>query len=84
MSFLVAVGLFLPQVSTLDILAFMEYLLQAGMSASNISNHLAAIRSICIICTCDTALFRDNRLPLFIKAVKLNIPFQPKLIFIND
>ena len=77
LSFLVAVGLSLPQVSTLDILAFMEYLLQAGMTAANITNHLTAIRSYCIIYSIDTTPFRDNRLPLFIKSIKINRPFQP-------
>ena len=38
-----------------------------------------AIRSMCIIYNCDTTPFRDNRIPLFIKAVKLNRPLQPKL-----
>ena len=79
-----ALGMSLPQVSTLDVLAFMDYLLQAGISASNISNHLTAIRSMCIIYGCDTALFRDNRIPLFIKAIKLKRPLQPKLTFAID
>ena len=82
MSFVVALGLSLPQRSTLDLLAFIEYLLQSGMSASHISNHLTAIRSMCIIYNCNTTPFRDNRLPLFIKAVKLNRPLQPKLPFV--
>ena len=68
----------------LDVLAFMEYLLQSGMSASNITNHLTAIRSMCIIYNCVTTPFRDNRIPLFIKAVKLNRPLQPKLHFVID
>ena len=84
LSFLVALGLSLPSISTLDLLAFMEYLLQAGMSASNISNHLTAIRSMCIIYDCDTSSFRDKRIPLFIKAVKCNRPLQPSLPFVID
>ena len=83
-SFLVAVGLFLPQVDTLDILAFMEYLLQAGMTAANITNHLTAIRSCCIIYNIGTAPFRDNRLPLFIKSIKINRPLQPSWQFSVD
>ena len=77
LSFLVAVGLSLPQVSTWDILAFMEYLLQAGMTASNITSHLTAIRSCCIIYSIDTTPFSDNRIPLFIKSIKINRSFQP-------
>ena len=77
LSFLVAVGLSLPQVDTLDILAFIEYLLQAGMTAANITNHLTAIRSCCIIYNIDNTPFRDNRLPLFIKSIKINRSLQP-------
>ena len=84
MAFLVAVGLSLPQVDTLDILAFMEYLLQAGMTAANITNHLTAIRSCCIIYNINTAPFRDNRLPLFIKSIKINRPLQPSSKLVVD
>ena len=84
MSFLVALGLSLPQVSTLDILSFMKYLIQSGMSVSNVSNHLTVIRSMCIIYACDTAPFGDNRIPLFIKTIKINRPLQPKLTFVID
>ena len=51
----------------------MEYLLKAGMSASNIRNHLTAIRSMCIIYDCNAYPFRDSRIPLFIKPVKYTI-----------
>ena len=66
---------------TVDILAFMEYLLHAGMSASDISNHLT---SMCVIYDCDIFAFRDNRIPLLIKAVKLIRPLLPKLTFLID
>ena len=72
LSFLVAVGLSLPRVDTLDILAFMEYLLQAGVTATNINNHLTAIRSCCIIYNIDATPFRDNRIPLFLKSININ------------
>ena len=84
LAFLVALGLSLPQVSTLDVLAFMEYLLQSGMSAANITNHLAAIRSMLIIYNCDASAFRDQRIPLFIKAVKINRPLQPAIKSLID
>ena len=83
-SFLVAVGLSLPQVDTLDILGFMEYLFQAGMTAANITNHLRVIRSCCIIYNIDTAPFRDNKLPLFIKSIKINRTLQPLWKFMVD
>ena len=77
LAFLVALDLSLPQVSTLDVLAFTEYLLEFGMSAANITNHLTAIRSMLIIYNCDASAFRDERIPLFIKSVKINRPLQP-------
>ena len=79
LAFLVALDLSLTQVSTLDVLAFMEYLLEFGMSAANITNHLTAIRSMLIIYNCDASAFRDQRIPLFIKSVKINRPVQPVL-----
>ena len=36
------------------------------------------------IYNCDTTPFRDNRIPLFVKAVKLNMPLQSKLHFVID
>ena len=57
----------------------MEYLHKSGMSASNIANDLTAIRSIMIIYALDTAPLRDQRVHLFIKALKINRPFQPNL-----
>ena len=84
MLFLVVLGLSLPQIATLDILVFVEYLIQAGMSAFNVSNLLTAIRSMCIVYQYDTSAFRDNRIPLFIKSAKLNRPIQPKFNFLID
>ena len=77
LGFLVAMGLSLSQVSTMDVLAFMEYLLESGMSAANITNHLTAIRSMLIIYNCDASAFRDHRIPLFIKSVKINRSLKP-------
>ena len=84
LAFLVALDLSLPQVATMHVLAFMEYLLQHGMSASNIINHITATRTMLIIYNCDTAAFRDQRIPLFIKSVKIKRIFQPKLHFVID
>ena len=77
LAFLVALDLSLPQVSTLDVLAFMEYLVESGMSAANITNHLSAIRSMLIVYNCEASAFRDHRIPLFIKSVKINRPMKP-------
>ena len=77
--FLVAMDLSLSLLSTMDILAFMEYLHQIGMSPDHIVNHLTAIRSLCIIYNCDTTPFRDHRLVLFTKSLKINRQFNPGL-----
>ena len=84
LGFLVALDLSLSLISTTHILAFMEYLTQNGMSPDHIVNHLTAIRSLCIIYNCDTTPFRDQRLHLFIKSLKINRQFQPRLkVFID-
>ena len=56
----------------MDILTFMQYLTEFGRSPDNIVNHLTAIRSLCIIYVCDTTPFPDQRLPLFVKSLKIN------------
>ena len=57
LGFLVAMDLSLSLLSTMDILAFMEYLHHNGISPDHIVNHLTAIRSLCIIYNCDTTPF---------------------------
>ena len=80
LAFLVVLELSLHRISTLNILAFME----SGMSPDNIGNHLTAIRSLCTIYACDTTPFRDQRLPLFVKSLKINRSFQPKITFMVE
>ena len=46
-----------------------------GMSPSNINNYMTAIRSMCIVYDKDTSFMRDQRIPLFIKAITINRPF---------
>ena len=84
LAFLVVLELSLHRISTLNILAFMEYLAESGMSPDNIGNHLTAIRSLCTIYACDTTPFRDQRLPLFVKSLKINRSFQPKITFMVE
>ena len=43
------------QVTTVVILAFMEYLHQQGLSQTNISNHIAGIRAMFIVYGLDTS-----------------------------
>ena len=85
LAFLVVVDLSLPGVSSLDLLAFMEYLAQSGMSPDNITNHLTAARAMFIIYGYNTAPFRDQRIPLFIRSLKINRLFTPKFqLLIGD
>ena len=84
LAFLVVVDLSLPEVSALDVLAFMEYLAQSGMSPDNITNHITAIRSMSIMHGLDTAPFRDQRIPLFVKSLKINRPLAPVIKLVID
>ena len=45
----------------MDVLAFMEYLAQSGMSPDNITNHITGIRSMSIVYGIDTTPFRDQK-----------------------
>ena len=81
MAFLVVLDLSLHQISRMDILAFMKYLSESGMSPDNIVNHWTAVRSLAIIYAIDTSPFHDNRIPLFVKSLKINRRFQPKTTF---
>ena len=84
LTFLVVLDLSLHQISTMDILAFMQYLHESGMSPDNIVNYLTAVRSLAIIYACDTLAFRDHRIPIFIKSLKINRTFQPKIKLLVD
>ena len=66
------------QVTTIILLAFMEYLHQKGLSQANISNHLAGIRAMFIVYGLNTDPFKDKRVPLFVKSLKINAPFSLK------
>ena len=84
LAFLVVLDLSLHQISTIDILVVMEYLTESGMSPDNIVNHLTAIISLCITYACDTTPFQDQRLPLFVKSLKINRSFQPRTTLLVD
>ena len=84
LAFLVVAGLSLPQVSTIDILAYMEYLHGNGMSPSNITNYVTGIRALHILYGLETHKFRDQRLPLFIKALQINRPLKPTIVLTLD
>ena len=79
LAFQVAAGLSLHQVTPLVLLAYMQYLINASLSESNISNNLAAIRAFHIIHGLPTHPFQDRRIPLLLKSIKINRPFAPKI-----
>ena len=48
----------------------MEYLFQTGITPSNITNYVTATRSMLILYACNISPFQDQRIPLFVKAIK--------------
>ena len=77
LAFLISADLHLSQVNTVIVLAFMEFLHKNGSSPANISNYLAGIRAMYIVNGLQTSPFMDDRLPLFIKSLKINATFSP-------
>ena len=77
LGFLVVADLSLPQVTTMDILAYMEHLLQNGMSVSNIANHMTGIKAMFLAYGLNPSPLADNRISLFLKSVRINRPLQP-------
>ena len=57
----------------------MEFCYQSGVSKINISNHLLAIRAMFIVYGLNTNPFKDERLPLYIKSLKINALFNPRM-----
>ena len=79
LAFQVAAGLPHSQVNSKFLLSFMEYLYQSNLSSSHIANYMAALRSFYIINALDTTPFRDERIPLFLKSIKIQAPFSPTI-----
>ena len=79
LAFLVAAGLPITQVNVSIILAFLEYLTENGLTSDNIANYLAAIRAMFITYSLSTKPLRDEKIQLFIKALKINKPFAPRI-----
>ena len=52
----------------------MEFLLQHGQSQANIGNYMAALRAYHIINNLSTASFKDERIQIFQKSLKLQAP----------
>ena len=61
----------------------MEHLLQDGISASNITKLYYWHQVHSLVYGLDTAAFRDRRIPLFLKAVKITRPLKPVLLDVH-
>ena len=66
-----------PQVHIDLLLSFMEFLHQTVIP--NIANYMAAIRVMHIAHGLPTDPFRGQRIPLYLKALKIYVPFLPSL-----
>ena len=75
---------FLGFLVLVEVLAYMEYMLQSGMSASNITNHMAGIRAMFVAYGLNPSVLTDNRIPLFLKSVRINRPLQPYILLTLD
>ena len=79
-----AAGLLPSQVTAQMLLSFMEFLHCNALSSSHISNYLTALRALHILYGLETSAFKDEHLPLFIKSLRLQAPFNPKLVLSLD
>ena len=79
LAFQVAAGLLTYQVTLSILLAYLEFLATCQLSESNISNNIAALRALHVIHGLPTSPFKDERIPLFIKSLKLTKSFAPKV-----
>ena len=70
----------LLQVNTITLPSFMEFCYNSGMSQANILNYMSAIRAMFIVHGLNTQPFKDKRIPLYIKSLKINAVFRPKTI----
>ena len=82
--FQVAAGLLPTQVTAQMLLSFMEFLHCNALSSGQISNYLTALRALYIVHGLETSAFKDKRLPLFIKSLRLQAPFKRKLVLSLD
>ena len=65
------------QVNTEILLSFMEFLHHNSLSSSHIANYMAALRAFHIVHSMHTAPIKDERIPLFLKSLKIQASFSP-------
>ena len=75
-AFQVAAGLPQYQVNTKLLLSFMEFLHFNGLSPNHIANYMAALRALHILSALQTDSFKDQRISLFLKALKIHAPLN--------
>ena len=75
---LVPAGLYLSQVDTIKLLAFMDFLCQKGFTPFYIANYLVAIRAKLVMIGLSTTFTQDHKIHLFLKAIKINRPLALK------
>ena len=78
LDFLVVAGLSLQQVDVSVLLTFIEHLHTNNCKVATISNYMAALRPFFILYYLPPALFKDDKIQLFIKALKLKRPLLLK------
>ena len=79
-----AAGLLPCQVTVEMLLSFLEFLHQNAKSPDQISNYLTALRALYIVYGLNTSAFKDELLSLFLKSLKWQAPFKPKLMLSLD
>ena len=77
LSFLVLIDQPINQVNTTTLLSFMEFMVQSNFSHANIANHVSGLRASYILHGLSTDIFKDERIPLFLKSLQINAPFSP-------
>ena len=78
LAFLVVTGLIPCQVNVDIILTFLEYLVDNSLSVANICNYLTGLRTMFIIHDLPTYPFRDEKIQMFVKSVRINRPLMVK------
>ena len=79
-SFQAAAGLPSYQVNVTLLLSFFKYLHENNISVAQLQNYLSAIRAMHIALGLETAPFKDEQLPLFLKAIRIHRPLNPRVL----
>ena len=83
-AFRVATGLLQQQVDVFILLSFMEYLFQNSQSHKNMVNYMAALRAYHIFHGLNTNPFKDERLALYLKSLRIQAPLAGALAWMYN